>query len=138
MGGGVGGRTIIINMKGETNMKSSPPTNTTSGVGGGGGGSNRSSIAATVAISPAGISAFPGASGMLAAQLQRPPRTISGASYDDSESDDGMQQQQRGGGPSSVATPAIDTGNSSSSSISRVVDSDGGEKADVGGNSASK
>lgn len=100
-------------MKGETNLNASPPTTTTS-----------SSVAArgssaAVAISPI-ISAFPGATGMLA-QVQRPPRTISSASYD-SESDDNMQR----GGPSSVATDA---------SVSRM-DSDG-EKADAS-NSASK
>ncbi|XP_065092200.1 basic helix-loop-helix ARNT-like protein 1 isoform X2 [Ochlerotatus camptorhynchus] len=109
-------------MKGETNLKSSPPTTTTTTSS----NSNNSIVAArgsaaaaaAVAIGP-NISVFPG----MLAQLQRPPRTISSASYD-SESDDNMQR----GGPSSVATTATDA------SVSRM-DSDG-EKADVG--SASK
>lgn len=108
-------------MKGEINLKSSPPT-TTSSSSVAARGSAAVSVAAVATIPS--ISVFPGASGMLA-QLQRPPRTISTASYD-SESDDNMQR----GGPSSVATDA---------SVSRV-DSDG-EKADggdAGSNSTSK
>lgn len=104
-------------MKEESNLKPSPPTGSSGLV---------SAIGSQIA-------AYPGASG-LTTLLQRPPRTISGTSYD-SESDDSTQ---RGGGPSSMAATTTTT----AATESRVtwVETDG-EKMDTsasGNNSASK
>ncbi|XP_062553523.1 hypoxia-inducible factor 3-alpha-like isoform X2 [Armigeres subalbatus] len=107
-------------MKEESNLKPSPPTGS-SGL---------------VSVIGSQIAAYPGASG-LTTLLQRPPRTISGASYD-SESDDSMQ---RGAGGSHSSVASATTSMTMATETSRIrVESDG-EKMDnsaSGNNSASK